>query len=506
MSTTNVKIGHLISQIRQERGMTQADFAKHLGTSQSAVNRIEQGKQNLSLDTIARISSALGRNIVSINKKKSLGFQIEGGRELQGEITMRPSKNAAVAVLAGSLLNKGTTIIENAPKIEEMNRLLEVMESIGVHIRWINGVDLEIKPPAKLQLDKMNIAAAIKTRSIIMFIGALMHRYPEFTLPFAGGCNLGKRTVAAHQYGLEAFGVNIQTKSGEYHITVDKKQPSEIIMYEVGETATENILFAAAMTKGTTVIRYASSNYMVRDTCYFLQKLGVKIEGIGTGVLTVYGVNDIDKRVKYAPAEDPLEAMLFITAALVTNSSITLKRCPIDFLQLEMYKIERMGGSFTLSEVYLAKNGQSRLVDITTHKHKKLVALNDKIHALPYPGINMDNLPFFAPIAALAEGETLIHDWSYEDRALYFTELSKLNVNVRLLDPHRVIIEGPTKFRPAEIICPPALRPATIILITMLAAPGISQLRNIYSINRGYEDLANRLNRLGAKIDILSDI
>lgn len=506
MSTTNLKIGHLISQIRQERGMTQAEFAKRLGTSQSAINRIEQGKQNLSLETIARISTALGRDIVSINKK-SLGFKIEGGRELHGEITMRPSKNAAVAILAGSLLNKGTTIIEDMPKIEEVNRLLEVLESIGVSIRWINnGVDLELKPPATLQLDKINVESAIKTRSIIMFIGALMHRYPEFKLPFAGGCSLGKRTIAAHEYGLEEFGVKIETVTGEYRISVDKKQPGEVIMYEVGETATENILFAAAMTKGTTVIRFASSNYMVRDTCYFLQKLGVKIEGIGTGTITVHGVDEINKRVKYAPAEDPLEAMLFMTAALVTNSSITLRRCPIDFIQLEMYKIKRMGGSFTISDVYAAKNGQTRLVDVVVHKHKKLVALNDKIHALPYPGINMDNLPFFAPIAALAEGETLIHDWSYEDRALYFTELSKLNARVRLLDPHRVIIEGPTKFRPAEVICPPALRPATIILVCMLAAPGESILRNVYSINRGYEDLAERLNKLGAQITVLHEI
>lgn len=505
MSTTNEKIGQLIYQVRQERGLTQAEFARQLGTSQSAVNRIEHGRQNLSLETLGRISEVLHKPLISLGSN-AINLKVEGGQELHGEITMRPSKNAAVAILAGSLLNKGTTVIEDMPKIEEVNRLLEVLESIGVSIRWIDGKDLEIKPPAKLKLENINVESAVKTRSIIMFIGALMHRYPEFRLPFAGGCNLGKRTIAAHQYGLEEFGVNIHTVTGEYQISVDKKQPGEIIMYEVGETATENILFAAAMTKGTTVIRYASSNYMVRDTCYFLEKLGVKIEGIGTGVLTVHGVEEIDKRVRYAPAEDPLEAMLFITAALVTNSSITLRRCPIDFLQLEMYKIERMGATFSVSEVYLARNGYTRLVDITTQKYTKLKALGDKIHALPYPGINMDNLPFFAPIAALAEGETLIHDWSYEDRALYFVELNKLNVQVRLLDPHRVIIEGPTRFKPAEVICPPALRPATIILVTMLGAPGISKLRNIYSINRGYEDLANRLNSLGAKISVLNEL
>lgn len=505
MATTNEKIGNLIYQLRQERNMTQAELARLLSTSQSAVNRMEHGKQNLSMETIGRISDVLKKPLISLGSG-ALNLRIEGGQELKGEITMRPSKNAAVAILAGSLLNKGTTIVEDVPKIEEVNRLLEVLESIGVAVRWINGSDLELKPPAKLKLENINVASAIKTRSIIMFIGALMHRYPDFKLPFAGGCSLGKRTIAAHEYGLEEFGVKIETVTGEYRVTVNKKQPGEIIMYEVGETATENILFAAAMTKGTTTIRFASSNYMVRDTCYFLEKLGVKIDGIGTATLVVHGVGEINKRVRYAPAEDPLEAMLFITAALVTNSVITLRRCPIDFLQLEIYKIKRMGGAFTISDVYTAKNGYTRLVDITTHKHSQLVALGDKIHALPYPGINMDNLPFFAPIAALAEGETLIHDWSYEDRALYFTELSKLNVRVRLLDPHRITIDGPTKFKPAEVVCPPALRPATIILITMLAAPGISKLRNVYSINRGYEDLANRLNGLGAKITVLHEI
>jgi UDP-N-acetylglucosamine 1-carboxyvinyltransferase len=164
-----------------------------------------------------------------------------------------------------------------------------------------------------------------------------------------------------------------------------------------------------------------------------------------------------------------------------------------------------MGLKFSLSDEYLSYNKTTKLVDITTHKWQKLTALEDKIHPLPYPGINIDNLPFFVPIAALAEGETLIHDWVFEDRALYFTELNKLNANVRLLDPHRVIVDGPTKFKPAEVICPPALRPATIILAAMLGAKGKSILRNVYSINRGYESLAERLRELGADIKMLQE-
>jgi len=505
MSTNNLKIGKLISQIRQERGLTQVEFAKRLGTSQSAINRIEQGKQNLSLETISRVSSALGHDIVKLNSG-NLGFEIEGGHELSGEITLKTSKNASVAILAASILNKGTTHLKQVPRIEEVFRLIEVLQSVGMQVKWVKESDLIIKHPPKLHLEKINIESAKKTRSIIMFIGSLMHYYGQFSLPYAGGCNLGKRTIAAHQFALEQFGVTIDTIAGQYNIKVKKHLPDQVVMYEASDTATENALMAAAISNGTTTIKFASSNYMVQDLCLFLQKLGVKIEGVGTSTLVVRGAKSINKRVLYTPSEDPLEAMLFIAAAAVTNSKIILKRCPIDFLELELLKLQKMGMQFDISPIYYAANGHTRLVDITTQKHKNLVALEDKIHPLPYPGINMDNLPFFVPIAAIARGETLIHDWPYEDRAIYFTELNKLGAKVRLLDPHRVMVAGPTPLKAAEVICPPALRPATIILIAMLAAPGRSILRNVYSINRGYEAIAERLRTLGAHITALHDL
>jgi UDP-N-acetylglucosamine 1-carboxyvinyltransferase len=165
-----------------------------------------------------------------------------------------------------------------------------------------------------------------------------------------------------------------------------------------------------------------------------------------------------------------------------------------------------MGVRFEQSARYKADNQQTDLVDIKMLKTDELVALDEKIHPQPYPGLNIDNLPFFVPVAARAKGKTLIHDWVYENRAIYFTELTKLGVEMELLDPHRIHVFGPTKWRRADIVCPPALRPAVIVLIGMLAADGVSTLRNIYSITRGYEDLAERLNALGAKIEILRDI
>lgn len=506
MPTTNQKIGSLIAQIRQEKGLTQAEFARRLNTSQSAVNRIEHGRQNLSLETLGRVSDVLNKQIISLSSG-AINLLIEGGQELKGTITLKTSKNATVALLCASLLNRGTTRLKNVARIEEVNRLAEVLTSIGVHIRWI-GNDLEIKPPAKLDLEKMDKEAARKTRSVLMFIGPLMHTAKEFKIPYAGGCELGRRTVLPHLYGLEEFGVGVFTRSGHYEVTSNPQIPARsVVLYESGDTTTENILMAAARTPGETVIKMASANYMIQDLCFFLQRLGVRIEGVGTSTLRVQGVKDIRKNITYSPAEDPVEAMTFISAAVTTNSSITIKRAPIEFIELELLKLEKMGLKTQITPTYKAENGKTDLVDLKIHKHNGgLLAPIDKIHPNVFPGLNIDHLPYFVPIAAVAKGRTLIHDWIYEDRALMYTEMKKIGVNLELADPHRVFIEGPTRFKPADMVCPSGIRPAVMLLIGMLAAPGNSVLRNVYTINRGYEDLAERLNSLGAKITVLHDI
>ena len=264
-------------------------------------------------------------------------------------------------------------------------------------------------------------------------------------------------------------------------------------------------LMAAALCETTTVIRNASPNYMVQDLCFYLQELGVAIEGIGTTTLTVTGRRSIDVDVEYSPSEDPIEAMSLLAAAIVTGSEITIRRAPIEFLEIELALLEEMGFRYERSPEYPAANGRTRLVDLTTAV-SPLHSPIDKIHPMPFPGLNIDNLPFFAVIAAVAQGQTMLHDWVYENRAIYLTELSKLGGRVTLLDPHRVMIDGPTHWSGAEIVCPPALRPAVVILLAMMASKGTSVLRSVYVINRGYEDLAERLNQLGARIETFSDL
>lgn len=498
-----IKIGRFIAELRELRGLTQHEFAKRLNTSQSAVARMEKGQQNFSTEMLAKISRVLNQEIVTI-ADRSVNFRIQGGHKLSGRVTVKPSKNAAVALLCAALLNAGKTTLKNVPKIEEVYRIIEVLISLGVSVKWQNA-DVEILPPKRLHINSIAAQAATKTRSVLMLIGPLAHLLKAFNLPLAGGCKLGRRTVRPHLYALENLGVNIKTTHDHYEIKSGVLNPGEIVLYESGDTVTENALMAASKIAGTTVIKLASANYMVQDLCHFLQKLGVKIEGLGSSTLVVHGKPNIHQPVVYYLSEDPIEAMLFLSIAATTGSCIVIERCPIDFLRLELLKLEKMGLRWRILKTYKSYNGITNLADIKTFP-SKLKALEEKLHPLPYPGLNIDNLPFFVPIATQAKGTTLIHDWVYENRAIYYMELNKLRADIILADPHRVFVEGPTELKAAEIICPPALRPAAIILIAMLAAKGTSILRNVYSINRGYEDLVIRLQKLGAKIEILHSL
>jgi UDP-N-acetylglucosamine 1-carboxyvinyltransferase len=502
------RIGTLIRDARRHQGLSQSDLAELLGTSQSAIARIEQGKQNLSLEMLARIGASLDSEFVSLGHSGAQHLRIVGGTKLSGAIDVKTSKNAAVALLCASLLNHGRTTFRSLARIEEVNRIVEVLVSIGVKARWLpDSNDLEITPPARLNLSGMDLEAARRTRTVIMFLGPLLHELNEFRLPYVGGCDLGTRTVDPHLNALRAFGLNVSATTGFYDVKVDRsvRPNSAIVLTERGDTVTQNAIMAAARHDGVTVIRNASPNYMVQDVCFFLGKLGVQIEGIGSTTLTIHGRPTINQDVEFYPSEDPIEAMSLLAAAVVTESAITIRRVPIEFMEIELALLEGMGMKYLITPEYRSANGLTRLVDLTTIAGP-LVAPVDKIHPMPFPGLNIDNLPFFAIIAASATGTTMIHDWVYDNRAIYLTELTKVGVKVQLLDPHRVLITGPTRWRAAEVICPPALRPAVVILVAMLAAPGTSVLRNVYVINRGYEDLATRLNALGATIETFRDI
>lgn len=497
------KIGLFIKKLREERGMTQEEFSDKLKTSQSAVARIEAGNQNVTIEQLMKMGEVLKHNIVSI--QDTIDFKVEGGRKLKGSITTNTSKNGAINMMVAALVNSGTTTLRDIPHIEEVLRYKELLESVGVKIRWVyDDTSLEITPPKKFTFSKINKAVAEKIRSFT-FAGAFIHHSESFNLPHSGGCKMGERTVASHKYALDYLGVQVVTKEHHYEISHKELHPGTIPLYESSDTGAITALIAASRIEGMTVIKFAPPNYQVQDVCFLLQSFGVTIEGVGTTTLTVHGKKEINCNIEHYNSEDPIESMFFISAGIVTKSKLTITRCPVEFLTLEMEKLRRMGLIYKESKNYLSKNNKTNLIDITVFP-SELTAPYDKIHTQPFPGINNDNLPFFVPIACIATGQTLIHDWTWENRAIYFTELNRLGADIKLLDPHRALVTGVKRLRGAQIVSPPALRPTAIILIAMLAAEGTSMLRNVYSIKRGYADIAERLNSIGAKVTVLRGV
>ncbi len=429
---------------------------------------------------------------------------INGGKKLHGEIKNQTAKNSAVAILCATAMIKGKTILSDVPEIEEVKRIIELLKSVGVKVEKISTGKYKIDSSASLTMNSIDKNASEKTRSSLFLLGALANREKNYKLFKSGGCKLGERTIRPHLYALEKIGVNVKSTEHFYEVSNKSLQSADIVMYESGDTATENAVMAAVFAPGKTTIKMASANYMVADLCYFLIKAGAKIKGVGTTTLEIEGVKKLKEIKDYSIMPDPIVAMTYLAVAIVLDSRLTIKNCPLDFLELELCKLEHMGQKYEIKKKYKSKNGKFNIVDIEIIP-SKLVALPDKIECRPFPGLNIDNLPLFVPILAKAKGRTLVHDWPYENRAVSYLELQKIGAHLTLLDPHRVWVEGPTKFTANEAVCPSILRVAVVLLLGMMAAPGKSILRNTYMIERGYENLYEVLNKVGADIRVINE-
>lgn len=425
-------------------------------------------------------------------------FIIEGGKKLHGTIQTSSGKNSAVALLSASLLIRGKVTLHNITHADDVERILEILESIGVKFQWKNTTTLFLDTAVPLRMEKINKKACRVGRSSLLLLGALAARTKSYKLYKSGGCKLGERTVRPHLYALQKLGVDVVSKTDYYRVTNKPLRGQKIVMYESGDTPTENAIMAAACAVGKTTISFASANYMVQEVCYFLKKAGAKIEGIGTTTLIITGAQKFHA-VEYTISPDPVDAMTWISLAATTKSHLTITDCPMPFLELELEKLAVMGQKFNIKNERFAANGKIPLADVEIFP-SSLKALPDKLYGRPYPGLNIDNVPLFVPILATAKGRTLVHDWCYENRAIYYVEMQKLGASVLLLDPHRVMIEGPTPLKANDIVCPPAIRPGVAILVAMIAAKGKSILRNAYPVERAYNNLVERLQKVGVHI------
>ncbi len=417
-------------------------------------------------------------------------FVIEGGKPLAGVIEVRGAKNAAFPILAATILTKEDCIIRNLPLIEDVFRTIEILQSMGARVEWLGERTVKINTK-NLNPAKINKDLVLRLRGSVLFFGPLLARFKKINLPQPGGCVIGARSIDTHLNAFSQLGVSIQPKGDGFQMAFSGKFASdEVILNEFSVTATENILlFAAGFAKKITV-KIADQDYQVQELMRALKKMGVRIQQAGVHAIRVEG-RRILKGMSHTLMYDPIEAGTFILLAAATKGNITVQNVEIAFLELFLKKLRDFGVSLHVSKkskglanVHVASQGPLSI---------------DKIQSFIYPGIHSDLQSPFGVLATQTKGTTLLHDPLYEGRLKYLEELVKMGAEIYFSDPHRALINGPTKLFGAHLGTFD-LRGGAALIIAALIAQGKSTISNIYQVDRGYEKIEERLQKLGADI------
>ena len=419
-------------------------------------------------------------------------FIIYGEKPLVGEVNIRGSKNAATPILAATLLTSKPCIIDNIPLIEDVFRMIEIIEGLGAKIEWIGKRKIRIEAK-DIDPKKLNNKIVCKLRSSILFLAPLLVRFRKLTLPAPGGCVIGARPLNTHLEAIGRFGVNIKNTNDNYLFELPNSvlnKNHDIVLKEFSVTATENVLMFASAIPKKTVIRLAASEPHVQDLAKFLVKMGADISGIGTHYLTVNGKSDL-LGAEHKVVPDYIEAGTFLIAIAATRGKATIKNVILSHLEAVLYKLDEIGVKLQIKK---KKNG---FADITVLPSKKLVATH--IQALPFPGLPTDIQAPFGVLVTQAKGTSLIHDPLYEGRLRYVSELNKMGANCMLADVHRAFIIGPTHLY-GNHITSFDIRAGATLIIAGLVAKGKTVIDNIYQVDRGYEQIEKRLKKLGANI------
>jgi len=356
-------------------------------------------------------------------------FEINGGKKLSGEIEVRGSKNAAAPIIAAALLTKEPCVISNIPLIEDIFKLLKIIESMGAKVEWIG--EREIKITARdLDAEKMDYDLVKEIRMSILLLGSLSARFEKFKLANPGGCKIGKRPLGTHFNALEKMGIKIEQDEKNYSVDAIDRKAAKIILREFSVTATEIAMMLAAGIPGKTIIKIAAAEPHVEDLGRFLKKMGAKIGGLGTHTIEIEGVEKLSG-VQHEIISDANEAATFLIMGVALSSPIKIKNAREENLDLVLEKLREMGADFVVSE---------NMIEVVPTK--KIKAL-EKIESRIYPGIPTDNQALFGVLATQAEGETLIFDTLFEGRFSYVAEIEKMGAKAKVLNPHQVIISGP---------------------------------------------------------------
>lgn len=412
-------------------------------------------------------------------------FIINGEKPLKGEIEVRGAKNAAFPILVATLLTKEECEISNLPLIEDVFRILEILKSMGSRISWVGERSIRIKN-SEIDSSKIREDLVCLLRGSVLFLGSILARFGKVKFPQPGGCIIGARPIGTHLDGFGQLGVDIAKDKNKYFLKIKRKKGGEVILNEFSVTATENLMLFASLIPGKTIIEIADQDYQVQELAKFLKKMGVKIKGAGTHKITIEGSKRL-KGVRHSLIYDPIEAGTFMLTAAAAKGNVLVKNVEISFLGLPLKKLKDFGIPYEV----VSKNS----IRVLPWRTLKI----DKIQSLPYPGIPSDLQSAFGVLATRAKGSTLIHDPLYEGRLKYLEELNRMGAEIYFADPHRAIINGPTQLYGRELGSLD-LRGGAALIIAGLIAKGRTTIDNIYQIDRGYERIEERLQKLGADI------
>lgn len=412
-------------------------------------------------------------------------FRIEGGKQLSGSIDVRGSKNAAAPILCATLLTPEPCVLHNIPRIEDVFRLLELIKTLGATAEWIDDRTLRIEA-RELHPERLSLDETRRVRMSVLLFGPLSARCDRFTLGHPGGCAIGARSIETHVDALEKLGIAIVKQEKHYEVDATGRKAGKVVQREFSVTSTEDALMLAASLSGTSVIKLAACEPHVEDLARFLISMGASIEGLGSHTLTVKGGTLHGAEHSIIP--DPIEAATFLVLGAVTGSELSVVGAREDHLEAVLEKMRDFGVAFRTDENAL-----------TVFPPKRLVSPG-KVKAELYPGIPTDALSLFAVLAARSEGDTLIHEHFYEGRFNYISEFEKMRIRATVLNPHQAVVHGPADIR-GTTIKSFDLRAGATLIIAALSAEGTTTIEDIYQVDRGYERIEERLQKIGAKIE-----
>ncbi len=431
----------------------------------------------------------------------SNAFEVIGGHQLQGEIVPQGAKNEALQILCATLLTAKKITISNIPNILDVNRLTELLRGLGVKIEQLDADTYNFQAD-EVKLDYLESSDfrknATKIRGSVMLIGALLARFGKAYLPQPGGDKIGRRRLDTHFHGLQDLGATFtyNVDKGAYRVQADRMKGTYIHMDEISVTGTANIVLAAVMTEGKTTIYNAACEPYVQQLCRMLNRMGANISGIGSNMLIIEGVEEL-QGTEHRLQPDMIEVGSFIGLAAMTQSDITIKNVDVRELGIIPQVFQRMGVKLNISDDKIHIPYQESY-EIQTFIDGSIMTIYDA----PWPGFTPDLMSIILVMATQAKGSVLMHQKMFESRLFFVDKLIDMGAQIILCDPHRATVIGLNRRHQLRGISmtSPDIRAGVALLIAALSAKGKSTIHNIHQIDRGYQNIDERLNALGAEI------